>query len=133
VPGNVSRSVEKQLLASGELLESQVLKLARHGSKSSSSREFLARVAPRVAIDTPGFGGFRNLPNPETLEALRNTGARIVRNGPWPVSTRTESRKGGVGPATARLYAGRCRRQGTTMKFLLLTNRGRGVTKLTIM
>jgi competence protein ComEC len=79
LPGDVSRNAQRQLLASGELLESQVLKLARHGSRSSTSPEFLARVAPRVAIDTPGFGGFRNLPDPQTLEALRNAGARILR------------------------------------------------------
>jgi beta-lactamase superfamily II metal-dependent hydrolase len=32
-----------------------------------------------VAIVTPESGGFGNLPNPETLEVLRNAGARIVR------------------------------------------------------
>jgi competence protein ComEC len=79
LPGDVSRSVEKQLLASGEPLGSPVLKVARHGSKSSSSLEFLARVAPRVAIVTAESGGFGNLPNPEVLEALRNAGARVVR------------------------------------------------------
>jgi competence protein ComEC len=79
LPGDVSRNVEKQLLASREPLGSPVLKVAHHGSKSSSSPEFLARVAPRVAIVTPTSGGFRNLPNPETLEVLRNAGARIVR------------------------------------------------------
>jgi hypothetical protein len=56
-----------------------VLKVARHGSKSSSSPEFLASVAPRVAIVTAESGGFGNLPNPEVLEALRNAGARVVR------------------------------------------------------
>jgi competence protein ComEC len=79
LPGDASRSVQKQLLASGEPLASPVLKVTHHGSKLSSSPEFLARVAPRVAIVTPAFGGFGNLQNPETLEALRNAGARIVR------------------------------------------------------
>ena len=79
LPGDVSRNVEKQLLASREPLGSPVLKVAHHGSKSSSSPEFLARVAPRVAIVTPASGGFGNLPNSETLEVLRNAGARIVR------------------------------------------------------
>jgi competence protein ComEC len=79
LPGDVNRSVQKQLLASGEPLVSPVLTVARRGSKLSSSPEFLARVAPRVAIVTPASGGLGNLPNPETLEALRNTGASIVR------------------------------------------------------
>jgi competence protein ComEC len=79
LPGDANRNVEKQLLASGEPLGSQVLKVAQHGAKPFSSPEFLARVAPRVAIVTSGFGGFGNLPNPASLEVLRNAGARIVR------------------------------------------------------
>ena len=52
LPGDISTKVEQELLASGEPLESQVLKVAHHGSNSSSSPEFLARVNPRVAIVT---------------------------------------------------------------------------------
>ena len=50
LPGDAGRNAEKGILASREPLESQVLKVAHHGSKSSTSRDFLARVAPRVAI-----------------------------------------------------------------------------------
>jgi competence protein ComEC len=77
LPGDISAGVEQALLASGESLESQVLKVAHHGSNSSSSTEFLARVNPRVAIVTGGSGGFGNLPGPETLERLRARGIRV--------------------------------------------------------
>jgi competence protein ComEC len=79
LPGDASRDVEKQLLAAGEPLASQVLKVAHHGSRSSSSPEFIARVAPRVAIISTEAGGAGNLPNHETLEVLQNAGARILR------------------------------------------------------
>jgi competence protein ComEC len=80
LPGDAGRNEEKGILASGESLESQVLKVAHHGSKSYTSRKFLARVAPRVAIfSSEAGGGGGDLPNSETLEAPENAGARIFR------------------------------------------------------
>jgi competence protein ComEC len=78
--GDISTKVERALLASGEGLESQVLKVAHHGSNSSSSAEFLARVNPRLALLTGGSSGFGNLPSPETLERLRERGIRVFRS-----------------------------------------------------
>lgn len=80
LPGDISTNVERELLAAGEPLESQVLKVAHHGSSSSTSQEFLARVNPRLAIVTGGSGGFGNLPSPETLERLRQRGIQIFRS-----------------------------------------------------
>jgi competence protein ComEC len=77
--GDISTRVEQELLASGQDLDSQVLKVAHHGSNSSSSEEFLARVNPRLAILTGGSGDFGSLPSPETLERLRERGIRVFR------------------------------------------------------
>jgi competence protein ComEC len=77
LPGDAGRDVERQLLAAGVPLASQVLKVAHHGSRSSSSSEFIARVAPRVAVISTEAGGAGNLPNPATLEVLHNAGARV--------------------------------------------------------
>jgi len=78
--GDISTKVEQELLASGEPLESQILKVAHHGSNSSTSPEFLARVNPRLAILTGGSGGFGNLPSPETLVRLCERGIRVFRS-----------------------------------------------------
>jgi beta-lactamase superfamily II metal-dependent hydrolase len=78
LPGDAGRNAEKEILASREPLESQVLKVGYHASKSSTNRDFLARVAPRVAIVSSEAGSGGGL-NPETLEALENAGARIFR------------------------------------------------------
>jgi competence protein ComEC len=78
--GDISSEVEQALLASGQSLDSQILKVAHHGSNSSSSAEFLARVNPRLAIITGGTAGFGNLPSPETLERLRGQGIRVFRS-----------------------------------------------------
>jgi len=79
LPGDASKRAEEGILASQEPLESPVLKVAHHGSKSSSSAEFLARVAPRVAIISTEAQGVGGLPNAATLEALQNAGARVFR------------------------------------------------------
>jgi competence protein ComEC len=77
--GDISAKVERQLLASGEGLASQVLKVAHHGSNSSSSAEFLAQVNPRLAILTGGSSDFGNPPNVGTLERLQERGIRVFR------------------------------------------------------
>jgi competence protein ComEC len=79
LPGDISSQVEQALLASGEPLQSRVLKVAHHGSNSSTSSEFLARVDPHLAIITAGPAGFGNLPSPATLERLHERGIRVFR------------------------------------------------------
>jgi competence protein ComEC len=80
LPGEAGADAEKGILASGEPLESQVLKMGHHWSRSSTSGDFLARVVPQVAIVSPE-GGTKggDSPNPEMLDALASAGARIFR------------------------------------------------------
>jgi competence protein ComEC len=78
--GDISTKVERELLASGQDLDSEVLKVAHHGSNSSSSAEFLARVNPRLAILTGGSSDFGNLPSPETVGRLRQRGIQVFRS-----------------------------------------------------
>jgi len=77
--GDISDRTEKELLAAGIPVTSQVLKVAHHGAMSSSSPDFLARVRPQVAVVTAESGGLSNLPNPVTLDRLQAAGARIFR------------------------------------------------------
>jgi competence protein ComEC len=78
--GDITAKVERELLASGQDLYSQVLKVAHHGSSSSNSSEFLARVNPRLAMLTGGSGDFGNLPSPETLARFEERGIRVFRS-----------------------------------------------------
>ena len=52
-------------------LDSDVLKVAHHGSRSSSSDEFLRRVSPAVAVVSAGEGNRFGHPHPETVTALQ--------------------------------------------------------------
>jgi beta-lactamase superfamily II metal-dependent hydrolase len=103
LPGDAGREAEKGIVASREPLESQVLTVGRHGSKSSTSRDFLARVAPRVAIiSSEAGGGSGDLPSLETLEVLHNAGARIFRTDTDGATT-VEWKEGTL---TVRTYSG---------------------------
>jgi len=79
LPGEMSGGVEKRLVRSGVTLASDLLKVARHGAKTSTTDEFLARVAPRIALITAAGTSARSSPNPETLDRLRTAGAQVFR------------------------------------------------------
>ncbi|MEK7513448.1 MAG: hypothetical protein AAB580_00990 [Patescibacteria group bacterium] len=67
---------EKQLLA--ELGPVEVLKVAHHGSKYSSTAEFLARIKPGLAVISVGKNHYGH-PTKEVLDRLQAIGARILR------------------------------------------------------
>ena len=67
------------LVNSGSNLRSNVLKVGHHGSKFSSSEEFLRAVKPALAVISVGKKNRYGHPTPEALERLQAAGARILR------------------------------------------------------
>ena len=67
------------MLRSGLPLSAQVLKVAHHGSASSTSDRLLARIAPSLAIVSVGEGNPWGHPAPKVLERLRLRGVRVFR------------------------------------------------------
>lgn len=57
-----------------------ILKVAHHGSKFSSSEKFLRQVRPRIAIIQSGEGNSYGHPSEEVLFRLAKAGAAIFRN-----------------------------------------------------
>jgi competence protein ComEC len=103
LPGDAGKDAQKGILASRETLESQVLTVPHYGSISSASRDFLARVAPSVAIvSSEARGGGGDWPNPETLQALENAGARVFRTNTDGATTV----EGSDGSLVVRTYQG---------------------------
>ncbi len=74
--GDIERRLETELLATGLPLAADVLKVPHHGSRSSTSGEFLARVAAPLAIISVGAQNPHGHPHPEVLARLRAAGAR---------------------------------------------------------
>jgi competence protein ComEC len=66
-----------------EALRADVLKVAHHGSRTSSTPEFLALVRPRLALVSVGAGNSYRLPNDDVLERLTRGGAEVLRTDQW--------------------------------------------------
>ncbi len=62
-----------------ELVRCDLLKVGHHGSRSSSTEDFLEVAAPRLALVSAGPGNVFRHPAPETLERLAERGARTLR------------------------------------------------------
>lgn len=77
--GDAGPKEEGDLIASGEDLSAQVLKVAHHGSNGSSSDEFLAQVKPSVALISVGAGNDYGHPGRYALRRLSAIGASVYR------------------------------------------------------
>lgn len=77
--GDIGAPSEKRLLDRGGSLRAEVLKVAHHGSKGSSSEAFLAAVRPKLAVISVGAGNDYGHPAAETITRLRKCGARVLR------------------------------------------------------
>lgn len=69
--GDAEREGEAELVGRyGETLAADVLKAGHHGSRSSSTRPFLERVAPDHVVISCGRGNVFQFPHPEALERI---------------------------------------------------------------
>jgi competence protein ComEC len=76
--GDAEHAAEYEMLATvRDQLSATVLKVAHHGSYTSSSPEFLAAVQPAVAIYSAGRNNNYGHPHAETIQALQRIGATI--------------------------------------------------------
>ena len=62
-----------------DTLRCDVLKVAHHGSKSSSSEAFLDAAKPLVAVISVGLNNLYGHPHDQTLERLKKRGIRTYR------------------------------------------------------
>jgi len=62
-----------------ELEGVDILKVAHHGSKYSTSEEFLEKIKPALAVISVGASNRYGHPTSEVLERLRNLGVEILR------------------------------------------------------
>ncbi len=76
--GDIESSTELSILARKTPVSADILKVAHHGSKYSSSDVFLAAVHPEEAVISVGINSYGH-PAPETINRLLAAGARIWR------------------------------------------------------
>ena len=77
--GDAEKATEADVLAEKLNIDCDVLKVGHHGSKSSSSEEFLKAASPEYAAISVGKDNSYSHPNSKTLASLRNCGAKIYR------------------------------------------------------
>jgi competence protein ComEC len=75
-PGDIGELAEDALL--GSLAATEVLKVGHHGSRYSTSAEWLRSLRPLVAVISVGRNRYGH-PSPETLGRLLGSGAEVLR------------------------------------------------------
>lgn len=77
--GDMEDKIEKKLVGLGVPIESQFLKVGHHGSKTSTTEEFLKAVKPLVAFIGVGARNRYGHPHPTVLQRLENFGIKYYR------------------------------------------------------
>ncbi len=76
--GDATKKTEQQLLDREVDINSDVLKVGHHGSKTSTSKEFLKEVSPEIAVISCGRNNRYDHPHREVLQNLQDFGITIL-------------------------------------------------------
>lgn len=77
--GDMEENSEKDIIDTFVNLDVDVLKVAHHGSETSSSYVFLKEVSPKYAVISCGIDNDYNHPHEKILNRLNDVGAEIFR------------------------------------------------------
>lgn len=77
--GDISKTIENALIENEILLKADILKVPHHGSKTSSSEEFLKAVDPDLAIISVGRDNSYGHPSPIVLARLEESGIKVLQ------------------------------------------------------
>ena len=77
--GDIGREAEQDILASGQDISADVLKVPHHGSGTSSGRTFVQAVSPHYVVFSVGTANDYGHPHSNIVELYRRLGAQILR------------------------------------------------------
>lgn len=77
--GDIERAAEYKLTRNGRDIDVDVMQVAHHGSKTSSSELFLERVSPEIAVISVGQNNRYGHPFSAVLENLEKYGIKVLR------------------------------------------------------
>lgn len=75
--GDATSEIERRIVSDNPGLDCDVLKVGHHGSDTSSCREFLLAVRPKLAIISVAASNSYGHPSPDVLRRLEAIGAKI--------------------------------------------------------
>ncbi len=76
---DVDKREELQLMQSSSAIGSTVVKIPRHGSATASSQDFIAAVAPKLAILSAGARSRAEMKRDEIVERYHAAGAEVLK------------------------------------------------------
>jgi len=88
--GDIEKETERELLNASEFLQADLVKVAHHGSRTSSIQEFIDASKAKVAVISVGKTSPYGHPHLEVVERWKSSGAKVLttgENGTISVST----------------------------------------------
>ncbi|WP_066070165.1 ComEC/Rec2 family competence protein [Neobacillus soli] len=77
--GDATMEAEKDMIASGQDIQADVLKLGHHGANTSTSEAFLSQVKPKFAIVSAGKDNQYGHPTAEILQRMQEHNIKVFR------------------------------------------------------
>ena len=87
--GDIEKQIEWQLLDGQRVPRVDVLKIAHHGSRTSSTEEFVRAASPSLALLSVGYGNLYRLPNTEVMERFAQQRTLVLRTDELGLATVT--------------------------------------------
>jgi competence protein ComEC len=94
--GDAEAPSERAMLAHGRVAAVTLLKVGHHGSKTSTTQEFLDAAAPKDAVMSVGLGNTFGHPRYEVIERIAEARTRLYRTDEFGLTTFLLGRDGGI-------------------------------------
>lgn len=78
--GDISKKVERQLMAQYPQLHIDILQVPHHGSKTSSSRAFIKQLSPQYAVASAGYLNRWNMPVPDVSQRYLDENIKLINS-----------------------------------------------------
>ena len=103
--GDITKSVERKLIKhyNDDQLNIDIVSVPHHGSKGSSSKEFVAAISPEYAVVSSGYRNRYKFPKPAVVRTYINIGAKIINTADSGMITIHVGEKGISKPSQYRL------------------------------
>jgi competence protein ComEC len=94
--GDAEAPSERAMLAHGRVDAVTLLKIGHHGSRTSTTQEFLEAAAPKDTVVSVGRGNTFGHPRYEVIERIAETQAKLYRTDEFGLTTFLLGRDGGI-------------------------------------
>jgi competence protein ComEC len=94
--GDAEAPSEGAMLAHGRVAAVTLLKVGHHGSRTSTTQEFVNAAAPKDAVISVGLGNTFGHPRYEVIERIAKSGSKLYRTDEFGLTTFLLGRDGGI-------------------------------------